>query len=231
MAAGEQGFTLVELIIVLAVLSILAAVVTMSVVGAYGRGGEQVYDTDRATIWMAVDMFYGDVHLGPYDDGGTWRWGDVDAAPAGHWFPTQDGLVSGLLVALQDSGGGDISDNGNPRLFLDGKGGALDGQYDPGDAEAAGDGDIEAAAIWMGLLVNEAKDAADPGEDDRGLASPVTGEEALYLAEFPSSSSSEYNGNPDTGGGYTWIVGAPGNVYGAYRNGGYWFAEFSGHYP
>ncbi len=228
----QGGFTLVELVIVLAVLGILSAVVSMSVVGAHGKGGQQTYDTDRATIWMSVEIFYGDVHRGPYDDGGTWRWGDVDAQGAGHWFPTQDGKASGVLVALTDSGGGDVSDRGNPRLFVDGKGvGVLDGEYDPGDAEAADDADIEAAAIWMGLLVNPSKDSTDPGDDNRQTAAPVTGENALYLADFPKSSSVQYNGNPNTGGGYTWIIGVPGVVYGVYKNGAYWYAEFSGHYP
>ncbi len=217
----ERGFTLIEVIVVIVILSIVAGGAVLSLVRMLDRGGSEVYDTDRSTIWMAVAAFYTDVHLGPYDDGGTWRWGDVDGQAAGHYFPIASGQPSGIV------GSDAVTDNGNPILYVDADG---DGDYDAG--EAAGDAEIGAAAIWMGLLVNRTQDSDDPGDASRRTAAPVTGEDDLYLMEFPRSCSVEYNGNVfGRGGSYTWMVGDPGMVYGAYKRGANWYAGFNGGYP
>lgn len=56
----EAGFTLIEILIVLAVLGILAAVVVPNMTGFLGRGKDRSYEADRRTIQAAVDAYYTD---------------------------------------------------------------------------------------------------------------------------------------------------------------------------
>ncbi len=57
----SKGFTLVEIMIVLAVLAVLAAVVIPNVSGFLGRGKERAFSRDRDIIQAAVDAWRTDV--------------------------------------------------------------------------------------------------------------------------------------------------------------------------
>lgn len=76
----EKGFTLVELLIVLAILAVLAAVVIPNVTGMLGRGSKNSFDTDVKTIQTSVAAFYFDPHIQSGTD-------------AGHWYPTLTGAT------------------------------------------------------------------------------------------------------------------------------------------
>lgn len=84
---GEKGFTLIEIIIVLAVLGVLAAVVVPNVSGFLGRGKERGWNSDRDTLQAAVDSYRTDV---------------AHRAAAGNPWPT----LGGLIGAPWDSGNG-----------------------------------------------------------------------------------------------------------------------------
>jgi hypothetical protein len=121
------------------------------------------------------------------------------------------------------------------------------------EANKALDANINDHAIWMGLLVNSPGDGQSlPGTTNRGNVSALLAETGLYLQRIPKSASwsetaaglnDRGNGNANPGGGYTWVVGKNGTVYGAYKviyaadpdgplvAGTYWFAGFSGAYP
>lgn len=216
---GEKGFTLVELLIVVAILGVLAAVVIPNIVGLLGRGGKQAYNTDLKTIQTAASAFYGDIHAGVGTDG----WG---SGTLGHWHPTESGNAGNISVK-SDTGSAE-KHNGNLRLLVNGN----VTQTTQGTVPAG----IADAAIWMGLLVNPATSGQG---GDAGTVHPQVGEEDLYLNEFPKSSSMVHNGNPvSPGGSYIWVVGERGIVYGVYQapadagdNAGYWYAGFSGTYP
>jgi hypothetical protein len=102
---------------------------------------------------------------------------------------------------------------------------------------AAGDADIKDHAIWMGLLVEAPGDNVDAGAaglTTRGTVSVLLAETGLYLQEMPESAmaTDDRNGAPDPGGGYCWVVGKNGTVFGAYRvDATHWYSGYSGAYP
>ncbi len=58
---GQKGFTLIELVIILAVLGVLAAIVIPNVSGFLGRGKERAYEADRNILQSAVDSWRTDI--------------------------------------------------------------------------------------------------------------------------------------------------------------------------
>jgi prepilin-type N-terminal cleavage/methylation domain-containing protein len=61
----EGGFTLIEILIVLAVLGILMAVVVPNLTGFLGRGKDRAYESDRRVLQAAVDAYYTDTLARP----------------------------------------------------------------------------------------------------------------------------------------------------------------------
>jgi type II secretory pathway pseudopilin PulG len=202
---------LIELLVVLLILGILAAVVVVNVVGLTGRGEAESYATDERTIQLAVSTFYADAHA--YSNTGGWD--EAGNYTSVHNFPTASSTASTLYMG-NDTSMGKYTVN----VVMDSS-----------DGLPATTGDITAAAIWMGLLVNKPGSGTGiaPVLDTRDNSAPLPGESGPYLNPLPKSCS-KYNSYSGTGT-ITWIVGAYGRVYGVFESGGLWYTGFGGRYP
>ncbi|MFC2068586.1 type II secretion system protein [Chloroflexota bacterium] len=90
---GAPGFTLVELLIVLTLLGVLAAVVILNIGGIMARGGEQGYGTDRKAIQSAMVLFFFDGHACDTEPPGD-AWDSSKTPLDGHHYPTSTGFPS-----------------------------------------------------------------------------------------------------------------------------------------
>ena len=81
-----DGFTLVEILIVLLILSVLTAIVALSITGIFGRGSAQAFTTDEEIIQNSVVLFYYDTHKYDSNDGWNEATGHSD-----HYLPTING--------------------------------------------------------------------------------------------------------------------------------------------
>ncbi len=223
---GMQGFTLIEILIVLAVLGVLAAVVVPNVVGFIGRGGSKALGSDNKTITLAVQSFNADQHVGSAS--GQWGKGGK-----GNLFPTATGAKNFVEKSTTVF---DAANPSNPRIMKYAAG--------PSVGADAVDADITSSAVWIGLLKQEPFGTAGTTYAENqfsGTAHPMANETpGQYLKDIPKSAAelnsdtdgTSTNGNGLSSGTYTWVVLDNGDVVAAYKQSdGKYYAGFNGSYP
>ncbi|HEX76109.1 MAG TPA: prepilin-type N-terminal cleavage/methylation domain-containing protein [Dehalococcoidia bacterium] len=75
---GEKGFTLVELLVVVAILGAIATVVTLNVAGFIGRGVCEGYCTEKHNIQTAVVAAMAEGQAATWANAQTYLIGDTD---------------------------------------------------------------------------------------------------------------------------------------------------------
>jgi len=216
---SQRGFTLIELIIVIALLGVLSAILIPRVSGLLGKGDEAHLQTDVSTIDLAVADFHNDRHQGP---DGTPEWG-AGSGGKRRWYPTATGLPGNVEVDLAT---GTLDALGNSRLMK-----YVDGANVGAPAEAS---DVADALVWMGLLVNEPSDAGPAANQTTGGATPLDDENGEYLGEFPESAHADntaYESGSATDGSYWYVVLHNGTVVAVHDGGGGYYIGYGDVYP
>jgi len=226
---SQQGFTLVELVVVIAILGVLAATATPMVSNFLGNSKEQAYNADRASLQSAIDAFYSSPNNPRF--------------MGKRQFPIKGVDSSGVLEPWSDS---DVeSDIISPKNPLMGTNGGEPTWQDDGDGirteenlNAASNSLSGAGFGWFVDKVNlngseYSVDTRDYFIDFGHLVA------SGLLANVPTSASSD-NAGVESAGSYSWYVNPRGRVTSLYvhfpsRKGAPGFADnrgfISGVYP
>jgi len=90
---GNKGFTLVELLIVIAIMGVLAGVVVPNVTGFIGSGSEQAAKAELRTIQTAMDAAIIDLGFTAATDGSAFTITDFSSAGGGDIDPDVTGAA------------------------------------------------------------------------------------------------------------------------------------------
>ncbi len=221
MRRSQDGFTLIEIIVVVAILGILAAILVPTVTGLLSEGDETALNADVEITGLAVAEFKLDRHVGP---DGTPEWG-ADGTGAKRLFPTNTGLVGDLELnpATTDA---DFVSNLIVSTYVPG----------PSFGAPANASDVQDAMVWMGLIVNEPFTQSGAPQQTTGDARPKTNEDGQYIPDFPASAHSDNTAADPSGsrtnGTYHFVVLQTGDVVAVYQGGdSNWYAGFNDVYP
>jgi prepilin-type N-terminal cleavage/methylation domain-containing protein len=217
--SSQSGFTLIEIIVVMAILGVLAAILVPSVTGLLGKGDVAALEGDQTAVALAVDEFKLDRHKGP---NGTPEWG---AGSNCRCYPTEDGETGHLELSTSIE---DPAVSGNFRIDAYAAGSTTGG--------TATDDDIVDSLIWIGLLVNEPFTASGAALQETGSAHPQGGEDGQYLPSFPTtahaSNTVDQTGTASfTSGSYHYVLLQNGRTVIAYKSGGAWYNGYNNVFP
>ena len=97
---NQKGFTLIELLVVISILGILAAVVTMSLVGITAVATQRAATTEKNTIQVAYDTMLADQR--------------VDSSKACNHAPADATVATNNMLAFPNTAAWSVDGNGNP---------------------------------------------------------------------------------------------------------------------
>jgi prepilin-type N-terminal cleavage/methylation domain-containing protein len=109
---GQRGFTLIELLVVVTILGVLAAIVTLSLVGLTTKASENSCNAEYKTVQAAIDAYMANNNVGTLPSAQTTFTNDMSGGAIG----TKTGTVA-LFNANPSSGSPNYTRNGATQFF------------------------------------------------------------------------------------------------------------------
>ena len=202
-ARDQGGFTLVELVVVIAILGVMAAIAVPMVNNFLGSSKEQAYGADLATIQASIDAFY----TNPRNERFTGRrqYPIIGASKTDGAFiqPDEDTEAHKIAVPIEGNPLGGTQ-GGNPKWVDDADGIRETSEDDLNDEDSV------TASGWYVATIN--REGTDYIADSRDYFIDFTKlVDAGLLEKPPTSASIDNIGGSDTGS-YSWYVDKSGRV-------------------
>jgi prepilin-type N-terminal cleavage/methylation domain-containing protein len=210
--ARQRGFTLIELIVVIAILGVMAAVATPMVTNYLGSAKERSWNSDQASIQAAVDAYYSHPGNTKYVGQRQYPIKGVDSTGSlNTWVATDTSAA--LTVPLNPLKG---VQGGEPKWRDNGDGLRTEENLNAELESLAGTGSGFYVVLVARQGINYAVDTRNYFIDFTKLTveAPGSGQFKL-LDKVPSSASTDNVGGAATGS-YSWYVDATGKVRSLY---------------
>ena len=202
-ASNQSGFTLVELVVVIAILGVMAAIAVPMVNNFLGSSKEQAYGGDLAVIQASIDAFFTNPSNARFT--GKRQYPIIGANKTNGAFIQPDENTEAQKIAVPIQGnplGG--TQGGNPKWVDD-----ADGIRESAEDDLNDEDSVTASGWYVATIIREGTtyiaDSRDYFIDFTRLVD--TG----LLEKAPTSASIDNLGGSDTGS-YSWYVDKSGRV-------------------
>ncbi len=202
-ARNQSGFTLVELVVVIAILGVMAAIAVPMVNNFLGSSKEQAYGADVAIIQASIDAFYTNPNNARFT--GRRQYPIIGANKTNGAFIQPDENTEAQKIAVPIQGnplGG--TQGGNPKWVDDADGIRETAENDLNDEDSV------TASGWYVATIN--REGTNYIADSRDYFIDFTRlVDAGLLEKAPTSASIDNVGGSETGS-YSWYVDKSGRV-------------------
>ena len=202
-ARNQSGFTLVELVVVIAILGVMAAIAVPMVNNFLGSSKEQAYEADVTIIQTSIDAFYTNPSNTRFT--GKRQYPIIGANKTGGAFiqPDEDTEAHKVAVAIEGNPLGGTQ-GGNPKWVDD-----ADGIRETSEDDLNDEDSVTASGWYVVTIdregINYIADSRDYFIDFNQLI------DAGLVEKAPTSASPDNLGGSETGS-YSWYVDKSGRV-------------------